>query len=170
MNWAPSCPSPGTSSTAAPTPTGHGEFFYAQLDQRLKYRFRPESNAARAGGEDTDRDDRGPFLWVSAVILSAHHPGQQPHSGMRDFAVDLAYVVDPTLAKDSFMDPARVDYVGVVEIDDDVRADAEIPHPDVQPADAITTTPEELTAPLLSPNDFSTSTRSNDGHAGRPGR
>lgn len=138
-------------------PHGTGEFFYARLDQRLKYRFPRESNAARSTGQHADRDDRGPFMWVSAVILSAYTPGQQPHFGMRDFAVDLAYVVDPSLADDSFMDPDRVDYMGVAEIDDDVgtldTVDVAVPHVNGEAA-VLTTAPEVVAAPLVSPNDF----------------
>ena len=132
-------------------PHGQGEFFYARLDQRLKYRFPRESNAARSAAERADRDDRGPFVWVSAVILSAYTPGQQLHFGMRDFAVDLAYVVDPSLADDSFMDPARVDYAGVVEIDDNVD---DVEASPVNGNHATTTIAPEIAAPLVSPTDF----------------
>jgi hypothetical protein len=136
-------------------PQGQGEFVYARLDQRLKYRFSPESNAARSTGWHVDSDDRGPFMWVDAVILSARTPGQQFHFGMREFAVDLAYVVDPLLADDSFVDPDRVDYVGVVEIDDDAdNLDiTDVAVPEVN-GSAFVTAPEQIAAPLVFPDDF----------------
>lgn len=135
-------------------PHGTGEFFYSRLDQRLKHRFSRESNAARVAGERADRDDRGPFVWVSAVILSAYAPGEQLHVGMREFAVDLAYVVDSSLSEDSVMDPARVDYVGVVEIDDDVdNLDAPAPRTNGIHL-ASTTSPPRVVVPLVSPNAF----------------
>lgn len=141
-------------------PYGNGEYFYARLDQRLKCRFPPDSNAARSDQQNVDRDDRGPFLWVNAVIISASTPGQQLHVGMRDFAVDLAYVVDPLLADDSFMDPARVDYVGVAEIDDDVDAingaAQVLPDLNGEPDTTLSTTSDEVAAPRFAPHDFQT--------------
>jgi hypothetical protein len=99
-------------------PQGKGTYFYADLTQPLKYRFPPHSNASRCPPDQLDHDEQGPFTWVTAIVFAAHNLGEQPSFGMREFAVDLAYVVDPSLAQDAILDWAKVDFVGLAEIDD----------------------------------------------------
>ncbi len=93
-------------------------YFYAQLDQSLKYRFDAEFDTARCQPEHLGNDAIGSFLWVTEIVFRANTPDEQPHYGMRGFAIDLAYVIDPSYASDSTFDPSKVVNVAVAEIDD----------------------------------------------------
>ncbi|MDA0250713.1 MAG: hypothetical protein O2892_07640 [Actinomycetota bacterium] len=88
--------------------TGAGPWFYAVLDEPLKYR-------TSAGDE---YDGAGPFTWVTDVVFRPHNPGDQPSFGMRDFPVDLAVVLDPHMRESQVVELDRIDFIAVVEIDD----------------------------------------------------
>jgi len=118
-------------------PNGTGDFIYASLNTPVKHRFAGGFATARRQPERLDHDEHGTFLWVSDVVMRAHVPGVRPYFGMRDFAVDLAYVVDPSLREDGVFDATKVEFVGVVEID--ATEDAHWPRssaaPDAAPAE-----------------------------------
>lgn len=100
-------------------PNGVRDFVYAVLDTPVKYRIPPRFSPDRYRSQDLDRDEQGDFVWISAVAFRAHATRENPYTGMRDFAVDLSYVVDPTVEGDATLDVQKVAPVAVVEIDDD---------------------------------------------------
>lgn len=100
-------------------PGGVADFIYAVLDKPLK--FHPPAHFKRDRrrlSEELGTDEQGSFLWVSAVTLRPHGTREHPYTGMRDFAVDLAYVVDPSVDEDHELVQQKVAPVAVVEIDD----------------------------------------------------
>ncbi|MGK2882169.1 MAG: hypothetical protein ACSLE6_15650, partial [Mycobacterium sp.] len=99
-------------------PRGVRDFIYAVLDRPVMYRLPAQFDGRRHRSEDVESDDQGPFLWVSAVTLRSYGSRENPYPGMRDFAVDLAYVIDPTLEYDEHLELRKVAPVAVVEIDD----------------------------------------------------
>jgi hypothetical protein len=133
-------------------PRGPDAFFYATLTQPLKYRVPPHSNAAHLPADQLDRDEHGTYLWVTDIVFSAHNPGEQPTFGMREFPVDLAYVVDPSLAQDTILDLAKIDFIGQAEIDDvDDTADVTTTVRDYAATPDTANAPDPL---LVSPEDF----------------
>jgi hypothetical protein len=112
---------------------GDGPLYLARLHDPVQYRL-PEdglSGPVVPSSVRLERDERGPFLWVTDVVFHAHGPGREPSAGMRSFPVDLAVVVDPTLVEDTHVDRTKIQYVAVVEIDD---ADPTRPSPAEPPA------------------------------------
>ncbi|MFM6849278.1 MAG: hypothetical protein ACKOVB_09265 [Terrabacter sp.] len=59
-----------------------------------------------------DRKGR-PMVRVHAMLLCARFVGQQLHPGMRDLAVNLAYVVDNSLARDAEVDFGKIEFAAV---------------------------------------------------------
>lgn len=100
---------------------GAGPWFYAILDEPLKYRT--------PSGEW--QDDTGLYTLITDVVFRSHNPGQQPAFGMRAFPVDLAVVLDPHMAERAVVDLSCIDFIAVVEIDD-----AENEPPDAPDADS----------------------------------
>ena len=49
---------------------------------------------------------------VHALLLCARFVGQQLHPGMADLAVNLAYVIDNSLARDAEVDFAKIEFAG----------------------------------------------------------
>ncbi len=49
---------------------------------------------------------------VHALLLCARFVGQQLHPGMTDLAVNLAYVIDNSLARDAEVDFAKIEFAG----------------------------------------------------------
>ena len=88
--------------------SGAGPWFYAILDEPVKYRT--------AAGED--QDAAGPYTWVTDLVFRPHTVGEQPSFGMRAFAVDLAVVLDPYMRETAIVDLDHIDFIAVVEIDD----------------------------------------------------
>lgn len=128
-------------------PSGVRDFVYAVLDKPVKYRIPPQFSRDRYRSQDLDRDEQGAFVWISAVTFRAHATRENPYTGMRDFAVDLAYVVDPTVEQDEELTLAKVAPVAVVEIDDDHKASRQAA---VVPSDS----PGGLRPPAVPPEQF----------------
>jgi hypothetical protein len=58
-----------------------------------------------------DRKGRA-MVRVHALLLCARFVGQQLHPGMTDLAVNLAYVIDNSLARDAEVDFAKIEFAG----------------------------------------------------------
>lgn len=101
-----------------PGPHGRGEFWCARLGEPVKYRFGGSFDTSRCQPEFLGQDPGGPFLWVQIIVVSPRTAGQRLTPGMRGVAVDLAYVVDLTLGQDNALDPGKVEYVAVADVDD----------------------------------------------------
>ena len=112
-----SLPITGSLFDSRTDPQGSDEYYCANLDRPVKYRLSADFDLGRCVPENLGEDEHGRFLWVKDVVMRSSTPGEHPYFGMRDFAVDLAYVVDPSIGDDDYVDPAKVDMVGAVQID-----------------------------------------------------
>jgi hypothetical protein len=97
---------------------GNGAYLYARLDTPVKHWLPIDFDFSRTDSRQLCRDERGVFIWVSAVVLGTRTLGEQPYAGMRNFGIDLGYALDASLEQDAVVDPVKVDWVGLVEIDD----------------------------------------------------
>lgn len=115
---------------------GTGEVFLAGLDEPLAYQFSPEDGGTYERQWLDHTEDGQPVLWVHAVVIRAHHEGERPFGGMAAFAVDLGYVVQ-RIGDDTALDPDKVDWVAVVEIDSlaDEPSTPTEPEPDTMAVD-----------------------------------
>ncbi|GAB3878257.1 hypothetical protein [Terrabacter terrigena] len=69
---------------------------------------------ARVEREQRVEDRKGrPMVRVHALLLCARFVGQQLHPGMRDLAVNLAYVIDNSLARDAEVDFGKIEFAAV---------------------------------------------------------
>jgi hypothetical protein len=98
--------------------SGHGEFWCARLDKPVKYRVSEGFDRRRCQPEFLAVDCVGEFLWVVVVVVWASQPNERLHPGMEGLGVQVAYVVDQTLGRDSFFDHAKVDLIGAAVVDD----------------------------------------------------
>ena len=73
---------------------------------------------ARADPALRGRDEQGDFVIVQGIVVCARFVGQGFRSGMRDLAINIAYVIDNSLANDTTVDFAKLEYVAVGSIDD----------------------------------------------------
>lgn len=73
--------------------------------------------------EDQRTEDRRgrPMVRVHALLLCARFVGQQLHPGMSDLAVNLAYVIDNSLARDEVVDFAKIEFAAVGSISEGHR-------------------------------------------------
>lgn len=60
----------------------------------------------------TDRRGR-PVVAVHALVVCARYVGEQMRPGMRDLAVNVAYVLDPSVADDPVLDFRKIAYAAV---------------------------------------------------------
>ena len=78
-----------------------------------------------------DRKGR-PMVRVHAMLLCARFVGQQLHPGMKDLAVNLAYVLDNSLARDAEVDFGKIEFAAVGFLSE---GHAPRPGPEPTPAD-----------------------------------
>ncbi|WP_342314747.1 immunity 63 family protein (plasmid) [Mycobacterium avium subsp. hominissuis] len=69
--------------------------FHARLDAPLRFYLDPTFDGRGIAAERLGRDERGPFLWVSEIVMSAHRADEQPYPGMTNFAMDVHAVLAP---------------------------------------------------------------------------
>jgi hypothetical protein len=84
------------------------------LERPLHFYPKVDFDLARVepGQQVEDRKGR-PMVRVHAMLLCARFVGQQLHPGMVDLAVNLAYVIDNSLARDAQVDFAKIEFAAV---------------------------------------------------------
>ena len=89
------------------------------LDRPLHFYPREGFDLGRveAGQQVQDRKGRT-MVRVHALLLCARFVGQQLHPGMTDLAVNLAYVIDNTLARDAEVDFGKIEFAGTGFLDE----------------------------------------------------
>ncbi|MBB2986907.1 hypothetical protein [Terracoccus luteus] len=84
------------------------------LERPLHFYPADTFDRGRVPAEQLVEDRRGrPMVRVHALLLCARFVGQQLHPGMSDLAVNIAYVIDPSLAQDDSVDFAKIEYAAV---------------------------------------------------------
>ncbi len=89
---------------------------YSLLVLERPVHFYPKDgfDLGRVEPEQRVHDRRGrQMVRVHALLLCARFVGQQLHPGMKDLAVNLAYVIDNSLARDAVVDFGKIDFAGV---------------------------------------------------------
>lgn len=94
------------------------DYFFGITERELRFHPQPGFDWTRAQREYIGVDEAGHFLVVRGLIICSLFAGTQVHSGMRDFAVRVAVVVDNTLYGDERLSFDKCEYVGQGTIDD----------------------------------------------------
>ncbi len=84
------------------------------LERPLHFYPGESFDLGRLEADQKIEDRRGrPMVRVHALLLCARFVGQQLHPGMIDLPVNLAYVIDNSLARDEKVDFAKIEYAAV---------------------------------------------------------
>lgn len=68
--------------------------------------------------ESITRDAQGELIAVQGIVICTRLVGESFSSGMRDLAVNIAYVIDNTLTRDPAVDFAKLEFAAIGFIDD----------------------------------------------------
>ncbi|MGO4602866.1 hypothetical protein [Terrabacter sp. 2YAF2] len=83
------------------------------LERPVHFYPRDGFDLDRVEPEQQVQDRKGrTMVRVHALLLCARFVGQQLHPGMTDLAVNLAYVIDNSLARDAEVDFAKIEFAG----------------------------------------------------------
>jgi len=85
---------------------------------------------------------------VHALLLCARFVGQQLHPGMVDLAVNLAYVIDNSLARDPEVDFGKIEFAAIGFLNEGHAPRLETPPPATTPAPATQITSTEPITPV----------------------
>ena len=90
--------------------------------------FRPPAgfDLARVHPESITRDALGELVAVQGIVICTRLVGETFRSGMKDLAVNIAYVIDNTLTRDPAVDFGKLEFAAIGFIDD---SPAEVPLP-----------------------------------------
>jgi len=84
------------------------------LERPLHFYPAPGFDVGRVEAEQRVEDRKGrPMVRVHALLVCARFVGQQLHPGMRDLSVNIAYVIDNSLARDAVVDFAKIEVAAV---------------------------------------------------------
>lgn len=109
---------PATATTLNQLPAEQGDRHYwcARLDEPLRYHYPADFETSRCQPDYLDSDEAGPFLWVLVIVVCPRPYGTELTANMTDTETDLAYVIDNSLGYDLYLDSAKVEFVGTVDI------------------------------------------------------
>ncbi len=89
------------------------------LERPLHFYPAPGFDVGRVEAEQRVEDRKGrPMVRVHALLVCARFVGQQLHPGMRDLPVNIAYVIDNSLARDEVVDFAKIEVAAVGFLDE----------------------------------------------------
>lgn len=90
--------------------------------------FRPPAgfDLARVHPDSVTRDALGELVAVQGIVICTRLVGDTFRSGMKDLAVNIAYVIDNTLTRDPAVDFGKLEFAAIGFIDD---SPAEVPLP-----------------------------------------
>ena len=90
--------------------------------------FRPPAgfDLARVHPDSLTRDALGELVAVQGIVICTRLVGETFRSGMKDLAVNIAYVIDNTLTRDPAVDFGKLEFAAIGFIDD---SPAEVPLP-----------------------------------------
>ena len=82
--------------------------------------FRPPAgfDLARVHPESVTRDAGGELVAVQGIVICTRLVGETFSSGMKDLAVNIAYVIDNTLTRDPAVDFGKLEFAAIGFIDD----------------------------------------------------
>jgi len=82
--------------------------------------FRPPAgfDLARVHPESLTRDAGGEVVAVQGIVICTRLVGESFSSGMKDLAVNIAYVIDNTLTRDPAVDFSKLEFAAIGFIDD----------------------------------------------------
>ena len=84
------------------------------LERPLHFYPAPGFDVGRVEAEQRVEDRKGrPMVRVHALLVCARFVGQQLHPGMQDLPVNIAYVIDNSLARDEVVDFAKIEVAAV---------------------------------------------------------
>ena len=90
--------------------------------------FRPPAgfDLTRVHPESITRDALGDLVAVQGIVICTRLVGETFRSGMKDLAVNIAYVIDNTLTRDPAVDFGKLEFAAIGFIDD---SPTEVPLP-----------------------------------------
>ncbi len=82
--------------------------------------FRPPAGfeLSRAQPETVVRDARGELIAVQGLVICTRLVGDSFRAGMKDLAINIAYVIDTSLTRDAQVDFGKLEFVAIGYIDD----------------------------------------------------
>jgi hypothetical protein len=89
------------------------------LERPLHFYPAPGFDLGRVEPEQRVEDRKGrPMVRVHALLVCARFVGQQLQPGMRDLAINIAYVIDNSLARDAVVDFSKIEVAAVGFLDE----------------------------------------------------
>jgi len=139
------------------------------LERPLHFYPRDGFDLRRVEPEQQVQDRKGrTMVRVHALLLCARFVGQQLHPGMADLAVNLAYVIDNSLARDAEVDFAKIQFAAIGFL-----SEGHAPRATAEPATEAPATPvtdpmdEPVTDPATEPTPPTPSVTSDAAAGGR---
>ena len=137
---------------------------YSLLVLERPVHFYPKDgfDLGRVEPEQRVQDRRGrQMVRVHALLLCARFVGQQLHPGMKDLAVNLAYVIDNSLARDAVVDFGKIEFAAVGFL-----SEGHLPRPaDADPDAAAAAAPDAPAASASAPSASAPTVATADGPA-----
>jgi hypothetical protein len=117
------------------------------LERPLHFYPAPGFDVGRVEAEQRVEDRKGrPMVRVHALLVCARFVGQQLHPGMQDLPVNIAYVIDNSLARDEVVDFAKIEVAAVGFLSE---GHSGRPTPDGSHADAAAPADDDVVADVV---------------------
>ena len=102
------------------------DYVLCYLERAIPFRPPAGFDLSRAQPEAVVRDARGELIAVQGVVVCTRLVGDRFRAGMKDLAINIAYVIDTSLTRDAQVDFGKLEFAAIGYVDD---SPAELPLP-----------------------------------------
>ena len=94
------------------------DYVLCYLERPIPFRPPAGFDLARADQEAVTRDARGELIGVQGIVICTRLVGDSFRVGMKDLAINVAYVIDNSLTRDAAVDFGKLEFAAIGFIDD----------------------------------------------------
>ena len=102
------------------------DYVLCYVERPIPFRAPAGFDLARVHPDSLTRDALGELVAVQGIVICTRLVGETFRSGMKDLAVNIAYVIDNTLTRDTAVDFGKLEFAAIGFIDD---SPSEVPLP-----------------------------------------
>ncbi len=102
------------------------DYVLCYVERPIPFRAPAGFDLSRVHPESITQDARGELIAVQGIVICSRLVGESFRAGMKDLAINIAYVIDNTLTRDPSVDFAKLEFAAIGFIDD---SPVEVPLP-----------------------------------------
>jgi hypothetical protein len=94
------------------------DYVLCYVERPIPFRPRADFDLSRVHPDAITHDAQGALIAVQGIVICTRLVGDAFRGGMKDLAINIAYVIDNTLTRDASVDFGKLEFAAIGFIDD----------------------------------------------------